>query len=148
VDWFPLGGSIFGASSKINIAYYEALTSMARMSTALDIKDYYTAQATALKCNIIKHLWNEDAQVMKMCDTSPPLGICQDINAYAVTTGIIPPTSILATPETTTLPLAFQNLPGWDKTPIISPHATGFAAEALFTSHETEAAIALLWMLK
>lgn len=144
MDWFPLGGPVFGASAKINLAYYEALTSMARMSTALQMNDCYTSALEPLKRSIRKHLWSEEGKVMKMSDTSSPLGICQDVNAYAVTTGIAPPTSDRLIPDYTDNPTAYQGIKGWDKISIISPYATGFAAEAHFIDSDAQAAIKLI----
>lgn len=144
MDWFPLGGPVFGASAKINLAYYEALNSMARMSGALHMTDCYTSCLEPLKLSILKHLWSEKGQVMKMSCTSNPLGICQDVNAYAVATGIAPPKSERLRPDYTENPTAYQGVEGWDTIKIISPYAAGFAAEADFIDNDPEAAIKLI----
>jgi len=117
---------------------------MAKMSTALNIEDKYTSQATKLKASILAHLWNEDTKIAKMSDASSPTDISQDINAYAVTTGIVPTAAAVTNPDSTSLPLAFRNLPGWDESQIVSPYASGFAAEAFFLSNQPEAALALI----
>ncbi|KFY47537.1 hypothetical protein V496_10599 [Pseudogymnoascus sp. VKM F-4515 (FW-2607)] len=144
MDWFPMGGPIFGASAKINLAYYEALTSMARMSGVFHMADCYTSRLEPLKLSIEEHLWSEKGQVMKMSCTSNPLGICQDVNAYAVSTGIAPPKSDRLITDYTANPTAYQDIEGWDRTKIISPYATGFAAEAHFIDNDPEAAVRLI----
>ncbi|OBT63617.1 hypothetical protein VE03_07340 [Pseudogymnoascus sp. 23342-1-I1] len=144
MDWFPMGGPIFGASTKINLAYYEALTSMARMSGVLHMADCYTNRLESLKRSIEDHLWSEKGQVMKMSCTSNPLGICQDVNAYAVSTGIVPPKSDRLRPDYTENPTAYQGIEGWDRIKIVSPYATGFAAEADFIDNDPEAAVRLI----
>ncbi|KAH6694838.1 Six-hairpin glycosidase-like protein [Leptodontidium sp. MPI-SDFR-AT-0119] len=136
MDWFPMGGPIFGASGKINIAFYDALMSMSRMCKVANTKDTFSPQAAELKENILAHLWNPIAGIMRMSDTASMVGICQDINAYAITVGVSPthgtPEPILAAPKGNELPLAFQNLDRWDEKKVVSPYASGFAAEALF----------------
>jgi alpha-L-rhamnosidase len=73
---------------------------------------------------------------MRMSNTCSPSGVCQDINAYAITTRIAPlhPKSapILAAPKDCGLPLAFQGIDRWEKKNVVSPYALGFAIEALF----------------
>lgn len=137
MDWFPMGGPIFGASGKINVAYYDALNAMSKMGDAIHSKDVYSQRAATLKESIISHLWNDDAGVMRMSDITPPTGVCQDINAYAITTGVSPvhskSQSILAAPPNNQLPLAFQGVNPWDQKQVVSPYASGFAAEALFS---------------
>ncbi|KFY33721.1 hypothetical protein V494_07380 [Pseudogymnoascus sp. VKM F-4513 (FW-928)] len=144
MDWFPLGGPVFGASAKINLAYYEALTSMARMSGGLHLIDNYTARLEPLKRSITKHLWSEKGQLMKMSCTSNPLGICQDVNAYAITTGVAPLELDRVRPDYTENSTAYQDIKGWDGIKIISPYATGFAAESHFIDNDPEAAIKLI----
>lgn len=136
VDWFPIGGPIYGASGKINLAFYDALRSMSKMCSALDIKETFSARADLLKDSLLSHLWNGEAGIMRMSDISSETGICQDINAYAITTGVAPPhsksTATLAAPKGSTLPRAFLGIDRWDQKRIVSPYASGFAAEALF----------------
>jgi alpha-L-rhamnosidase len=114
-----MGGPIFGASGKINLAYYDALRSMSKMCSSADAKDTFSSQADHLKESIISHLWNGDAGIMRMSDTVSPTGICQDINAYGVTTGISPfhskSASFLTAPKDSQLPLAFQGIERWDQ---------------------------------
>lgn len=139
-----MGGPIFGASTKINLAYYEALTSMARMSGVFHMADCYTSRLEPLKLSIEEHLWSDKGQVMKMSCTSNPLGICQDVNAYAVSTGVVPPKSDRLVPDYIGNPTAYQGIEGWDRIKIISPYATGFAAEAHFIDNDPEAAVRLI----
>lgn len=147
MDWFPLSGPIFGASSKINIAYYEALISLARMSVALNFSDCYAAEAAILKVAILQHLSRADGKSMKMSDVSPQ-GICQDVDGYAITMGIMPSDAITKDVASTDLPLAFQNIEHLEKVHIVSPYATGFAAEASFVSgnaHDAVSVIKRVW---
>lgn len=70
-----------------------------------------------------------------MSDVSPADGICQDINAYGITTGVSPPhieAEAHLAGDKSQLPLAFQKIDPSDRIKIVSPYATGFAAEALF----------------
>ncbi|KUJ16636.1 bacterial alpha-L-rhamnosidase domain-containing protein [Mollisia scopiformis] len=148
MDWFPMGGPIFGASGKINLAFYDALRSMSSMSTFLSIKDTFLDQAATLKESIIHHLWNSEAGIMRMSDLASPTGICQDINAYAITTGVSPAhassITTLSAPFDGTLPLAFQGIERWDQKKVVSPYASGFAVEALFERDQGTSAIELL----
>jgi alpha-L-rhamnosidase len=136
VDWFPMGGPIFGASGKINLAYFDALNSMSTLSKLTGATDTYTAKASNLKDSILAHLWNEDAGIMRMSDITSPTGVCQDINAYAIKTGIAPlhskAESHLSAPKSSELPLAFRGIERWEQKKVVSPYASGFAAEALF----------------
>ena len=83
-----------------------------------------------------------------MSDITSANGICQDINAYAVTTGVSPfhtnAKSLLATSLNTDLPLAFQNIERWQDQKVVSPYASGFAAEALFERDHGSSAIELI----
>ncbi|TVY81734.1 hypothetical protein LSUE1_G005471 [Lachnellula suecica] len=148
MDWFPMCGPIFGASGKINIAYFDALKAMGKMGDLLYSKDVYSSRAATLKENIVAHLWNSDAGIMRMSDITSPTGVCQDINAYAVTTGVSAihsqAQSILAAPEGTDLPLAFQGIERWDQKKVVSPYASGFAAEALFERGHGSNAVELI----
>ncbi|KAG4442786.1 hypothetical protein IFR05_001732 [Cadophora sp. M221] len=148
MDWFPMGGPIFGASGKINIAFYDALMSMARMCNMTSTKDTFSPRAAELRENILAHLWNPTAGIMRMSDSASMTGICEDINAYAITTGISPAhaasETILAAPEGNDLPLAFQNLERWDEKKVVSPYASGYAAEALFELGQGFSAVELI----
>jgi hypothetical protein len=90
MDWFPMGRPIFGASGKINLAYYDALKAMSRMGVLTDSKDTYCPRAATLKESIVSHLWDDDAGILCMSNIISPTGICQDINAYGITTSVSP----------------------------------------------------------
>jgi alpha-L-rhamnosidase len=143
-----MGGPIFGASGKINLAYYDALKSMSKMCSIVEAKDTFSMQAQQLKECIVSHLWNKELGIMRMSDITSPVGICQDINAYGITTGVSPEhtsaVSNLAAPEGTALPVAFQNIERWDQKKVVSPYASGFAAEALFECGNGSSAIELV----
>jgi len=146
VDWLPLGGPHFGASGKINLTFYDALKSMSQMSTFFGVKDTFASPADELKRSIVSHLWNAELGILRMTDNASPNGICQDVNAYSATLGISP-----SHPNTTQIlasigkpPLAFKNLEAWDKHKIISPYASGFGAEVLFSQDEGVKAVQLI----
>lgn len=65
MDWFPMGGPIFGASGKINLAFYDALRSMSLMSSRLGNKDTFSNRAENLKGSIFCHLWNSVTSTMR-----------------------------------------------------------------------------------
>lgn len=142
-----MGGPIFGASGKINLAYFDALKAMAKMCICTKLKDGYSARAERLRTSIVAHLWNTDFGIMRMSDTSPT-GICQDINAYGITTGASPlrpnAESVLAAPQDASLPLAFQGIERWDEKKVVSPYASGFAVEALFERNHGSTAVDLI----
>lgn len=148
MDFLPLSRPIIGASGKINIAYYDALNSMSQMSSSVGANDTFNSKASALKDNIRTNLYNNETGIMKVSDLMNSTGLCQDINAWAVTTGLTPSNeysqSLLSAPSDATLPLAFQNLAGWDTNQVVSPYASGFAVEALFSLNNGTAALTLL----
>lgn len=82
-----------------------------------------------------------------MSDSTEPNGICQDINAYAVSLGVAPQLSSLtslAAPSNGQLPLAFCGIDRWDQKKVVSPYASGFAAEALFERAQGALAVELV----
>lgn len=77
----------------------------------------------------------------------PSDGICQDTNGYALSLGITSEPEKAATHLTCpsgTKPVAFKGLNHWDRTGVISPYATGFAVEALFSHQKGQEAIKLI----
>jgi len=86
---------------------------------------------------MLKTFYNNSSSVFQFGKSLPTDGICQDIKAYATTTNLIPPhardVQHLADPDYN-LPRAFRGLNHWDAANVISPYATGFAVEALFSS--------------
>jgi alpha-L-rhamnosidase len=143
-----MGGPIFGASGKINLAYFDALRAMAKMCISAKLKDGYLARAERLRASIMSHLWNENSGIIRMSDITSPNGVCQDINAYGITTGVAPfhpnAESVLCAPEDGNLPLAFQGIERWEEKNVVSPYASGFAAEALFERHYGSSAVGLV----
>src|SRR5690242_8787656 len=143
-----MGGPIFGASGKINVAYYDALNAMSNMSTIGGTKDTFLARAEILKTSILANLWNGDAGIMRMSDILSPTGVAQDINAYAITAGVAPSNpkaqSVLLAPSGTDLPLAYQGIERWGNLKVVSPYASGFAAEALFERNFGSSALDLI----
>lgn len=138
---------MIGVSSGVNVAYYDALSSMAEMSRNDLARPWYASRAKALKEAISKHMWNSKTGILRLGNSLPSDGFCQDINGYAISRGIVP-----HHPRTTTalaghaseLPPAFQGMGHWDKFGVTSPYASGFAAEALFSMNEGDSALGLL----
>lgn len=143
-----MGGPIFGASGKINLAYFDALKAMAKMCISAKLKESYLARAERLRTSIVSHLWNEESGTMRMSNITPPKGVCQDINAYGISIGVSPfhskAESVLNAPKDAKLPLAFQGIERWEGKKVVSPYASGFAAEALFERNHGVSAIDLI----
>jgi alpha-L-rhamnosidase len=117
------------------------------MSFALNLPDDYTAQAMIAKEAIPKHLCTADGRSLKMSDVFSQ-GVCQDVNAYAITTRIMPTSTITKCLASNDLSPAFQNIGHLEKVQIVSPYTTGFAAEASFVSgsaHEAVSIIKRVW---
>ncbi|KAJ4244769.1 hypothetical protein NW762_014346 [Fusarium torreyae] len=139
MTWFPMGGPIFGASTGLNLAYFDALNAMALMVTDKEIRSQYLDQAERLKESIIRVFWNSERGTMRPSLSLPADGIFQDVNAYAVTLGVSPEhpqeTKNISPPDEN-FPSAFRGLGRWDEFKLTSPYASGFALEALFAKHE------------
>lgn len=118
------------------------------MSRVANSKDTFSPRADNLRHSILIHLWNPTEGVMRMSDIASPTGICQDINAYAITTGLSPThpaaETTLAAPRNDHLPLAFQGLARWEDKRVVSPYASGFAVEALFERGHGSSAVELI----
>ncbi|KAF6834527.1 alpha-l-rhamnosidase [Colletotrichum musicola] len=135
MHWYPLGGPVFGASGTTNLAYYDALNAVATMTFDPERRTQLSARAETLKQNLLTHLWNPDTDSIKMGMALPGDGISQDTNGYALALDIVPEperTSSHLRCATSSKPTAFKGLGHWDKSGVVSPYATGFAAEALF----------------
>lgn len=121
---------------------------MAKMCIPSKLKGGYLARAGRLRASIISHLWNEESGIIRMSDIASANGVCQDINAYGITTGVAPfhpkAESVLAPPKDSKLPLAFQSLERWEDKKVVSPYASGFAAEALFERNHGSSAVRLV----
>jgi alpha-L-rhamnosidase len=143
-----MGGPIFGASGKINVAYFDALRAMASMCISAKLKDSYVSRAERLRTSLVTHLWDPSSGILRMSDITSPTGICQDIYAYGISTGIAPfhsaAESILAAPKDGTLPLTFRGIERWEDKKVVSPYASGFSAEALFERHHGSSAVELV----
>lgn len=135
MHWYPLGGPVFGPPGTANLAYYDALNAVAATTSDPRRRTRLPAKAETLKQNMLTHLWNPEKSSIKMGMALPSDGISQDTNGYAVALNVVPE------PERTSSHLkcarssklaAFKGLGHWDKSGVVSPYATGFAAEALF----------------
>lgn len=142
-----MGGPIFGQSGPLNCAYFDALQAMAIMSIDTDSKSQYTRKAKDLKQHILDRFWDPCSRIFRLSNNLPSEGICQDVNAYAITTGL---TSSLAkdvpyyADPKSGLPIAFHGLENWDTANVVSPYASGFSIEALFALNHGPAALRLI----
>ncbi|KAL9946824.1 hypothetical protein D7B24_004622 [Verticillium nonalfalfae] len=147
MTWFPMGGPVFGVSSSLNVAYYDALLSMAAMSQNELSRPWYLSRASTLKRAMAELLWNDELGILRMGASLPADGFSQDVNAYALTKAIVPPhprlIERLSSPSGD-LPAAFQDLGHWGGFGVASPYASGFAVEALFAQGEAQRAVDLL----
>ncbi|XEV05021.1 hypothetical protein FSHL1_010308 [Fusarium sambucinum] len=147
MTWFPMGGPVFGVSTGLNLAYYDALNAMAFMSTDNDTMRQYQSQTSLLRESLIRLLWNNKQGTMRPALSLAADGVFQDVNGYAATLGISPEHSEAAKgifPSHSTLPQAFRGIDRWDKFALTSPYASGFALEGLFAMGEGTKAMALL----
>lgn len=147
MHWFPLGGPVFGASSAVNNAYYEALQAMAILSTNSADKNKYQLQAHKLKINMLGHFYDPSTGIYHLDKSLPASGVCQDVKAHAITLDLIPPhqddLEHLIDTESP-LPRAFRNLGHWDVANVASPYASGFAVEALLSRDRGVEAVNLI----
>jgi hypothetical protein len=142
-----MGGPVIGVSAGLNTAYYEALKSMADLSLSDEGQSWYDSRAAGLKKALISKLWNEESGTLSMGSCLRQDGFSQDVNAHALTNGLVPFQSQIVNKLSLLsgrLPPAFQNLGHWDKAGIVSPYASGFAAEALFCTNYASAALDLI----
>lgn len=147
MTYFPMGGPVFGASGQINLAFYDALKSMAAMTRAVGATDTYTGRAETLKRSIVAHLWSSKTGILRMSDHSPDGGLSQDTNAYSISLGVSPShaeDNRTLSCDDKLLPLAFERLERWDALKVVSPYATGFAVEACFERNLGHSAVSLI----
>ncbi|KIV99227.1 uncharacterized protein PV09_09091 [Verruconis gallopava] len=147
MTWFPLGGPIFGVSAVVNLAYYDSLRAMSILASGTDEKKRLTLLAENLRDRMVEHLWNKSTGIFRMGTTLPEDGVCQDVVAYATSLGIIPGHPNLQAhlgAQDTQLPLAFRGLGHWSDSKVVSPYATGYAVEALFSQKLGDSALNLL----
>ncbi|KAF7196218.1 hypothetical protein HII31_02285 [Pseudocercospora fuligena] len=148
LTFFPLVGPVFGLSTQINLAFYDALRSMEKLSSVDEEKDKYRARADCLKADIVRVLWDADSGVLRLGDQSEVTGIAQDVNSYGISLGVSPRhDQDLANLQQTSseLPPAFTGLgPQFDDLSLCSPYSTGFAIEACFARGDAGAALNLI----
>lgn len=147
VTWFPMGGPVIGLSAGLNLAYHDALKSMADMCRGETTRLQYLSKADLVKESLVTHLWDENLGFMQMGSSLPAGGFCQDVNAYALTQGLLPASDKVMDRLSgfpSKLPPAFQGLAHWDNAGVASPYASGFAVEALFSAGRGRAALELL----
>ncbi len=147
MDFYPGGGPVFGASAKINLAYYDALNAMGNMSVTAKVTDTFTSRAATLKTALVNNLYNSAAGIMPMSNYVENTGVDQCVNAYSVTLGVTPinsyTESLLSAPADGSLPLAWSGISTWDFD-ITSPLTSGFAVEGLFVRNFGPQAIELV----
>ncbi|USP79386.1 hypothetical protein yc1106_06660 [Curvularia clavata] len=147
MHWFPLGGPVFGPSSSLNNAYYEALQAMSIMSDDPEAKQKYLSEAKKLKVEMLNRFYDASTGVYRLGEHLPSDGICQDNKAHAVTMGLLPShindLEHLTDPQSQ-LPRAFRGLAHWSAADVVSPYATGFAVEALFSRDQGVEALRLI----
>lgn len=141
-----MGGPVFGVSGTINLAYYDALNAMQKMSADEDFKTQLKTRAESLQNNLSTALLDSKTGIFRMSKNTPGDGLCQDTNAYAITLGISPehdndPVNLACNEKD--LPVAFRNLGHWDAAKVVSPYATGFAIEAMFKRNLGKSAVKL-----
>ncbi|KAF9693241.1 hypothetical protein EKO04_008613 [Ascochyta lentis] len=147
MHWFPLGGPVFGASSALNNAYYEALQAMVTLSTDVSNKNKYNLQAQTLKGNMLRHFYDPFTGVYHLDKSLPASGICQDVKAHAIMLDLLPHHSDdleHLIDSDSNLPRAFRGLGHWDVAHVASPYATGFAVEALLSRDRGAEAVKLI----
>lgn len=148
VTFLPLSGPIFGVSTEINLALYDALKAMAAMAPSDKKNQELETKAASLKQAIVQHLWNEETGILRMSDSSPSTGLCAHVNAYGLSLGIKPPHQ--NDPEnllqpTSKLPLAFSGLePRFDSAGLCSPYSAAFVVEACFKQNDGPGALDIL----
>lgn len=140
--------TFLGASSKLNLAYYDALVSMSKMCKMVGVEDRFTLRANVLKKRILETFWHQETGVLRMSDCTPPTMISHEVNAYGKTLGIIPNFSssveLLGLSKTGELPQVIRNLDGGRDVKVVSPYTCGMAAEALFKAGKGNEAVELI----
>lgn len=138
---------MFGASGALNNAYYEALQAMVTLSDNPTDKQNYQMQAHKLKSNILQHFYDSSTGIYHLDKNSSLSGICQDVKAHAMTLDLLPhhadDVEHLTDPSSK-LPRAFRGLGHWDVANVVSPYATGYAVEALFSRDRGVEAVNLI----
>ncbi|RAQ98717.1 bacterial alpha-L-rhamnosidase domain-containing protein [Stemphylium lycopersici] len=147
MHWFPLGGPVFGPSSALNNAYYEALRAMSTLSDPTTAKEGYLRQARDSKTAILRHFYDSSTAIYRLSKSLPADGICQDIKAHAMTLRLLPHHANdheHLIDSDCPIPRALRNMAHWDAAKFVSPYATGFAVEALFSREQGVEAVKLI----
>ncbi|KAH6629331.1 Six-hairpin glycosidase-like protein [Boeremia exigua] len=147
MHWFPLGGPVFGASSALNNAYYEALQAMSVLAIDTLTRDRYLLQVQKLKTSMLRHFYEPSTSTYRLDKSLPVDGICQDVKAHAMTLDLLPYHANdleHLIDSGSPLPRAFRGLGHWDTANVVSPYASGYAVEALFTRDKGAEAIKLI----
>lgn len=139
---------LVGASSKLNLAYYDALISMSKMCSMLGVEGQYDSRAIVLKEKILANFWHQETGILRLSDHTPPTKISHEVNAYARTLGVIPHNEIsdqfLGLSKIGELPRVIQDSQGVKDVKVVSPYTCGMAAEALFQAGKGTDAVELV----
>ncbi|KAG4025792.1 hypothetical protein MFRU_050g00100 [Monilinia fructicola] len=139
---------LVGASSKLNLAYYDALISMSKMCSMLGVEGQYDSRAIVLKEKILANFWHQETGILRLSDHTSPTKISHEVNAYARTLGVIPHNGIsdqfLGLSKIGELPRVIQDSQGVKDVKVVSPYTCGMAAEALFQAGKGTDAVELV----
>lgn len=147
LTFFPLIGPVFGVSTQINLAFVDALRSMARMAGDEAESRILGKIASGVEESIRAHLWDEASGILRLGDQSPSDGLAQDVNGYGISLGVSPKhgqdLSNLTQPGSE-LSAAFQGLGRFDELKLCSPYSSSFAIEACFVRDEADAGLDMI----
>ncbi|ESZ93140.1 glycoside hydrolase family 78 protein [Sclerotinia borealis F-4128] len=139
---------LVGASSKLNLAYYDALISMSKMCCMFGVEDQYTSRANALKEQILENFWHQETGVLRLSDRTPPSTISHEVNAYGRILGIVPQREssdeLLGISKGGELPRVIRDSEGGKGVQVVSPYTCGMAVEALFQAEKGHDAVKLV----
>ncbi|CCD56434.1 hypothetical protein ACHAPC_010651 [Botrytis cinerea] len=141
-------GILIGASSKTNLAYYDALISMSKMCGMFGIEDEYKPRANALKDKILKNFWDPETGVLRLSDRIPSTTVSHEVNSYGRILGVIPhidrSDEHLGLSSSGELPRVIRDAENRKDVKIVSPYTCGMAAEALFQAGKGYDAVELI----
>jgi hypothetical protein len=135
VTFFPLGGPIFGVSTEVNLAYFDALRSMSHMASDRQEAEKFAQKAEEVKEAILQNLWDDESGTLRMSDSSPPGAHAMHFNAYGMSLGISPqhPGELgIISQSGSAFPSAFKGDEHWESLGLCSPYSAAFAMEACF----------------
>lgn len=147
LTFFPLIGPVFGVSTQINLAFVDAMRSMARMAGDEAESRILENIASGVEESIRTHLWDEAPGILRLGDQSPSAGLAQDVLGYGISLGVSPNHGqdlMNLTQPANKLPAAFQGLGRFDELKLCSPYSTSFAIEACFVRNEADAALDII----